>query len=233
MSGQVDIGWAVPPFGLKEAADGRIRIIAGGNDVPALRNQTVRVEVANAKIWKERRAVTERFVQPFQRLGDDDRRLPVGREIHVVGIVYRDRLAWLAGLGIDRRQTAVDAVLGIVGDEKCLQVLRRHDVLRVVADLEGVDDLERVRIDHRYGVGKPIGHIDPRQRAHDRRAEPSRDRLAIEIGRIDHGRHAGHDSVGVRSGLSRSPPADRAEGEHGDEGCEDMATFHGIDAVRQ
>jgi NitT/TauT family transport system substrate-binding protein len=70
MSGQVDIGWAVPPFGLKEVADGKIRIIAGGNDVPALRNQTVRVEVVNAKIWKERRAVMERFVQAYRESVD-------------------------------------------------------------------------------------------------------------------------------------------------------------------
>ena len=33
MSGQIDIGWGAPPFGLKEVADGKIRIIANGNDV--------------------------------------------------------------------------------------------------------------------------------------------------------------------------------------------------------
>src|SRR5882757_11265417 len=38
MSGQVDIGWAAPPFGLKEVKDGKIRIIARGSDVPSLRN---------------------------------------------------------------------------------------------------------------------------------------------------------------------------------------------------
>ena len=34
MSGQVDIGWAAPPFGLKELKEGKIRIIAHGSDVP-------------------------------------------------------------------------------------------------------------------------------------------------------------------------------------------------------
>src|SRR5262249_25649537 len=43
MSGQIDIGWSAPPFGLKELAEGKIRIIANGNDVPSLRSQTVRV----------------------------------------------------------------------------------------------------------------------------------------------------------------------------------------------
>lgn len=47
LSGQIDIGWATPPFGLKEADEGKIRIIANGNDVPSLRNQTVRVEIAH------------------------------------------------------------------------------------------------------------------------------------------------------------------------------------------
>src|ERR1051326_8039624 len=42
MSGQIDVGWAAPPFGLKEIKEGKIRIIARGSDVPSLRGQTVR-----------------------------------------------------------------------------------------------------------------------------------------------------------------------------------------------
>ena len=52
LSGQIDIGWSTPPFGLKEAAEGRIRIIANGNDVPSLRDQTVRVEIVNDSVAK-------------------------------------------------------------------------------------------------------------------------------------------------------------------------------------
>ena len=43
MTGQIDIGWAAPPFGLKEIKEGKIRIVARGSDVPSLRGQTVRV----------------------------------------------------------------------------------------------------------------------------------------------------------------------------------------------
>ncbi|KAJ8134427.1 hypothetical protein OY671_012360, partial [Metschnikowia pulcherrima] len=50
LSGQVDIGWATPPFGLREAAEGQIRIIANGNDVPSSRDQTVRVEIVNDQV---------------------------------------------------------------------------------------------------------------------------------------------------------------------------------------
>ncbi|MBI3434653.1 MAG: superoxide dismutase family protein, partial [Proteobacteria bacterium] len=49
MSGQIDIGWAAPPFGLQEVADGKIRILARGSDVPSLRGQTVRTIIVHAK----------------------------------------------------------------------------------------------------------------------------------------------------------------------------------------
>src|SRR5450755_3737757 len=52
MSGQVDIGWAAPPFGMKEIKEGKIRIIAHGSDVPSLRGQTVRVLIVNADALK-------------------------------------------------------------------------------------------------------------------------------------------------------------------------------------
>ncbi|MBV8791369.1 MAG: ABC transporter substrate-binding protein, partial [Pseudolabrys sp.] len=45
MSGQVDIGWAAPPFGLKEIKEGKIRILTRGSDVPSLKGQTVRVVI--------------------------------------------------------------------------------------------------------------------------------------------------------------------------------------------
>ena len=34
MSGQIDIGWAAPPFGMKELKEGKIRILIRGSDVP-------------------------------------------------------------------------------------------------------------------------------------------------------------------------------------------------------
>jgi NitT/TauT family transport system substrate-binding protein len=54
MSGQIDIGWATPPFGLKDAEEGKVRIIANGNDVFSLRDQTVRVEIVNEATWNDR-----------------------------------------------------------------------------------------------------------------------------------------------------------------------------------
>jgi len=66
MSGQIDIGWGAPPFGLKEVAEGKIRIIANGNDVPSLRTQTVRVDMVNANVLKDRKDVVLRFVRAYR-----------------------------------------------------------------------------------------------------------------------------------------------------------------------
>ena len=50
MSGQIDVGWSAAPYLLDAAEEGKIRIIANGNDVPPMRTQTVRVNVAHASV---------------------------------------------------------------------------------------------------------------------------------------------------------------------------------------
>ncbi len=66
MSGQVDVGWAAPPFGLKEIEEGKIRIIGRGGDVPSMRNQTVRLLVVNADKLKKDKPVIERFMAAYR-----------------------------------------------------------------------------------------------------------------------------------------------------------------------
>ena len=70
MSGQIDIGWGAPPFGLKELAEGKIRIIANGNDVPSLRGQTVRVDMVNANVLRDRKEAVLRFVRAYRETLD-------------------------------------------------------------------------------------------------------------------------------------------------------------------
>ena len=70
MSGQIDIGWSAPPFALKELAEGKIRIIANGNDAPSMRTQTVRVDMVNANVFKERNDVVLRFVRAYRETLD-------------------------------------------------------------------------------------------------------------------------------------------------------------------
>jgi len=70
MSGQVDIGWAAPPFGLKEVKAGQIRIVARGSDVPSLRNQTVRSIIVNADALKNKKDAILRFVKAYREAAD-------------------------------------------------------------------------------------------------------------------------------------------------------------------
>ena len=70
MSGQVDIGWAAPPFGLKEIKEGKIRIVARGSDVPSLKGQTVRVLLVNAESWKTKHAAILRFMEAYREAVD-------------------------------------------------------------------------------------------------------------------------------------------------------------------
>ena len=58
------------PFGLKEIDDGKIRVIASGNDVPSLRSQTIRVEVVNDNVLKTRKDAVLRFVRAFRETLD-------------------------------------------------------------------------------------------------------------------------------------------------------------------
>jgi NitT/TauT family transport system substrate-binding protein len=66
MSGQVDIGWSSPPFGIEAAREGKIRIIARGNELPYFRDQTIRLLVANAGWLAANRDVAARFVQAYR-----------------------------------------------------------------------------------------------------------------------------------------------------------------------
>lgn len=70
MSGQIDIGWAAPPFGVKEIKEGKIRIIARGSDVPSLHGQTVRAIIVNANALKEKRDAILRFAKGYREAVD-------------------------------------------------------------------------------------------------------------------------------------------------------------------
>jgi NitT/TauT family transport system substrate-binding protein len=70
MSGQIDVGWAAPPFGLQEIKDGKIRIIAHGSDVPSLKGQTVRTLIVNANAWKAKHDAIVRFMDAYREAID-------------------------------------------------------------------------------------------------------------------------------------------------------------------
>ena len=70
MSGQIDVGWAAPPFGLDQLDTKEIRIIATGNDASAFKGQTVRLNIANANFLKEHKAVVDRYMKAYRETVD-------------------------------------------------------------------------------------------------------------------------------------------------------------------
>jgi NitT/TauT family transport system substrate-binding protein len=67
LSGQLDIGHAVPPIGLAEQKEGKIVVIAHASDVPEIRNQTVRVNAVNADFLAGHRDTVVRFMKAYDR----------------------------------------------------------------------------------------------------------------------------------------------------------------------
>src|SRR5215831_2699485 len=70
MSGQVDIGWSSPPFGVEALQQGRIRLVVRESDVPSFRNQTVRLMIANTATAEKRRDAIQRFIQAYSETLD-------------------------------------------------------------------------------------------------------------------------------------------------------------------
>ena len=70
MSSQIDIGWGSPPLGVKEIEAGQIRVLASGNDLPSVRNQTVRVDIVNANVLRDRGDAVLRFVRAYRETLD-------------------------------------------------------------------------------------------------------------------------------------------------------------------
>ncbi|EAS50399.1 possible periplasmic substrate-binding protein, ABC-type transporter [Aurantimonas manganoxydans SI85-9A1] len=70
MTGQVDVGWSSPPFGFDALDEGKIRIIARGNDIEAIRNQSIRTLIANQQFMAERPDELQRFMAAYRETID-------------------------------------------------------------------------------------------------------------------------------------------------------------------
>jgi NitT/TauT family transport system substrate-binding protein len=66
MTDQVDVGWASPPFGLKEIEEGKIHVVARATDSALVRGQTIRVIVANADALAKRKDAIGRFMKGYR-----------------------------------------------------------------------------------------------------------------------------------------------------------------------
>jgi NitT/TauT family transport system substrate-binding protein len=123
MTGQVDVGFGAAPFGLDLLEDGKIRIIATGNDVVSLRTRTVRVNLTSVNNLQNRRDAIVRFNRAYQETVDwmysdpaalkqyeDYSGLPEKIVLRVRSLIPKESLATGRVEGMD--QIMADAVAG-------------------------------------------------------------------------------------------------------------------------
>lgn len=67
MSGQIDIGWATPPFVFNEIDQNKAAIVARGSELPAIADETIRVQVSTAPIVKAKHDLLVRFQRAYQK----------------------------------------------------------------------------------------------------------------------------------------------------------------------
>jgi NitT/TauT family transport system substrate-binding protein len=70
MSGQVDIGWSSPPFALDALGQKKIRIVARGNEVPELADQTVRLIVVSTGVLGAKKPLLQRYMAAYRETLD-------------------------------------------------------------------------------------------------------------------------------------------------------------------
>jgi NitT/TauT family transport system substrate-binding protein len=93
MSGQIDVGWASPPFGLDALSDEKIRLIAHGSDAPSTRDQTVRVHIVNADALAKRSDAMNRFVAGYRETYEWLYDNPMGVKVYAQYAHVPERLA--------------------------------------------------------------------------------------------------------------------------------------------
>lgn len=66
MSGQIDVGWAAPPFGLDQLDKKEIRVLASGNDASVFAGQTVRLNITTAQVLQSKKAIIDRYMKAYR-----------------------------------------------------------------------------------------------------------------------------------------------------------------------
>jgi NitT/TauT family transport system substrate-binding protein len=82
MSGQIDVGWAAPPFGLDQIDAKQIRVIATGNDAAVFKGQTVRLNIVNANYLKAHEDIVNRYMKAYRETVDFMYKTPEGLKIY-------------------------------------------------------------------------------------------------------------------------------------------------------
>jgi len=67
MTGQIDVGWSIPPFNLDLIKSGQARIVFRATDVPELQKQTIRVNVVHKDLLTKKRGALEKFNRAYNK----------------------------------------------------------------------------------------------------------------------------------------------------------------------
>jgi ABC-type nitrate/sulfonate/bicarbonate transport system substrate-binding protein len=69
MSDQIDVGWSAPPTGLDLIDQGRIRVLATGNDT-LFKDQTVRLLITNVQTLQTRKPAIDKYIKAYRETVD-------------------------------------------------------------------------------------------------------------------------------------------------------------------
>jgi NitT/TauT family transport system substrate-binding protein len=113
-AGKLDVGWATPPFGVDALEQGRIRVVAKANDVPAIRDKTVGVMIASADTLQKRYEVLVRFLQAYRETLDWMYSDPAAAKAYAEFAGVPDALALrLRGEFFTREMLSPDKIVGL------------------------------------------------------------------------------------------------------------------------
>ena len=135
MTGQIDIGWSVVPFALKDVQEGKIRIVARASEAKELQNQTIRVNLANVNSLKTKREAITKFMQVIHKSIDWAYTNPQAIEIFAKNMKVTPEIAKQA---VDEFYPKSAMQIGEIRDlERSLQGRARLQVHPVAEDAEG------------------------------------------------------------------------------------------------
>jgi len=144
MTGQVDVGFGAIPYGLDMVADGRIRIVASGNDVAALRTRSARVNLTNLATLNGRKDALKRFMRAYQetiswmysdpaalRIYGEFSGMPAAVVQRVRALMPKDSLATREVAGVDQimSEAVQNKFLGApLTKEQLADLIRTHEL---------------------------------------------------------------------------------------------------------
>ena len=86
MSGQIDVGFSLAPMNLRAVDEGKVRIVARGGEVLAMKDQTTRINVVSTRALTEKPETIRRFMRGLNKSMDfmygDERALQWFGEMH-------------------------------------------------------------------------------------------------------------------------------------------------------